>query len=235
MNENTCVKPTTCPLGHADGPDEASGSTCLLIDLFGEMPDLDPAKAQLQRVKEGSRQLHIEEFERESMGPSFANCTRWELPGTCWEMIDALASPLASRLTPQGFARDAPSKEDHHLKCIANSAQAFLNDLPAFNVAVADLTQRSVVGVACDLSVNLHHKAHAGGFVNERDFLSAARVLTKALALIQKVGHASEAGICYTNRATWLLQLGRHARASEDCAAALKLNGCNGKAHSCVP
>ena len=146
-------------------------------------------------------------------------------------MIDALASALASRLTPQAFARDAPSNEDRYLRCIANSAQAVLGDLPAFHLAVADLTQRSVAGVACDLSLALHHKAHAGDFANRRDFLSAARVLTKTLALIDEVGHASETGICCTNRAICLLQLGRHASAAEDCAAALKLNGCNAKAH----
>ena len=146
-------------------------------------------------------------------------------------MIDALASALASRLTPQAFARDAPSNEDRYLRCIANSAQAVLGDVPAFHLAVADLTQWSVAGVACDLSLALHHKAHAGDFANRRDFLSAARVLTKTLTLTDESAHASEAGICYTSRAICLLQLGWHARAAEDCAAALKLNGCNAKAH----
>ena len=146
-------------------------------------------------------------------------------------MIGALGLALASRLTSPAFARDASTNEDQYLKCIANSAKAVLSDLPAFSLALADLTQRTTAGVACDPSLALPQKAHAGGLANRGDFSSAAQALTKTLALIDETAHASVAGICYTNRAICLLQLGWHASAAEDCAAALKLNGCNAKAH----
>ena len=146
-------------------------------------------------------------------------------------MIDALVSALASRLTSSDLARDASTDEDHYLNCIAHSAKAVLSDLPAFSSALSDLTQHGFAAVACDLSLALHQKVHARGFATRRDFSSAARALTKTLALIDEAAHASEAGICYTSRAICLLQLGWHASAADDCAAALKLNGCNAKAH----
>lgn len=152
-------------------------------------------------------------------------------PGNDLGMIDALVSALASRLTSSDLARDASTDEDHYLNCIAHSAKAVLSDLPAFSSALSDLTQHGVAGVACDLSLALHQKVHARGCANRRDFSSAARALTKILALIDEAAHASETGLCYTSRAICLLQLGWHASAAEDCAAALKLNGCNPKAH----
>ena len=152
-------------------------------------------------------------------------------PDKCLGMIDALVSALASRFTSSDLARDASTDEDHYLNCIAHSAKAVLSDLPAFSSALSDLTQHGVGGVACDLSLALHQKVHARGFAGRRDFSSAARALTKNLALIDEAAHASEAGICFTSRAICLLQLGWHASAADDCAAALKLNGCNAKAH----
>ena len=146
-------------------------------------------------------------------------------------MFDILASALASRLTSPAFARDASNDVDHYLKYIANSAQDVLDDVQAFSSALADLSRRDVAGVACDLSLALPQKAHAGGLANRGDFPNAARALTEALALTDEAAHAREAGICYTNRAICLLQLGWHASAAEDCAAALKLNSCNAKAH----
>ena len=146
-------------------------------------------------------------------------------------MIDALGSALASRLTASELARDSSTDEDRYLTCIAQSAKAVLDDLPAFSLALTDLTQRGVDGVACDLSLALQQKISVRDFANRRDFSSAAQALTKTLALIDEAAHASEAGFCYTSRAICLLQLGWHASAAEDCAAALKLNGCNAKAH----
>ena len=182
-------------------------------------------------MEEGSRQLHIEEFKCESMGPHSQSAHDKNCPDKCLGMIDALVSALASRITPSDLARDASNDEDHYLNCIAHLAKAVLSDVPAFSSALSDLTQHGIAGVACDLSLAFHQKAHARGFANRRDFSSAARALTKNLALIDEAAHASEAGICYTSRAICLLQLGWHASAAEDCAAALKLNRGNAKAH----
>lgn len=147
-------------------------------------------------------------------------------------MIDSLATSLISCLSPQAFFQSSSSHGDQDdLTCLAALAGKALSSFPAYSLALRDLTQRNVHGVACDFSQSVFHTQDAVKCADKGDFAPAARLFTDSLACIDETEHAKETSICFTNRAFCLLQLQQYTNAAEDCLAALKLHHSNARAH----